>query len=68
MQQALPLDARNVLYLQVADSAPSGVVAAFRDALDVFRIDPATLPMLRDLRSIPNRRSRTYGLRSFNHS
>jgi AAA+ ATPase superfamily predicted ATPase len=52
VQQALPPDAQNVLYLQVPDSAPSGVVAAFRDALDVFRIDPGKLPALRDLRSM----------------
>lgn len=52
VQQALPLDAQNVLYLQVPDSAASGVVAAFSDALDVFRIDPAKLPPLRDLRSM----------------
>jgi AAA+ ATPase superfamily predicted ATPase len=52
VQQALPQDAGNVFYLQVPDSAPSGVVAAFRDALEVFRIDPAKLPALRDLRSM----------------
>lgn len=52
VQQALPPDGQRVVYLQVPDSAPSGVVAAFRDALDVFEVDPAALPQLSDLRSM----------------
>jgi AAA+ ATPase superfamily predicted ATPase len=52
VQRALPHDGRNVVYVQVPDSAPSGVLAAFRDALDVFDVNVATLPPLRDLRSM----------------
>lgn len=52
VQQALPPDGKNVVYLQIPDSAPSGVVAAFRDALQVFEVDPATLPPLSDLRTM----------------
>jgi hypothetical protein len=52
VQQALPADGKKVVYLQVPDSAPSGVVAAFRDALEVFEVDPARLPPLSDLRGM----------------
>ncbi len=51
VQQALPPDGPKVVYLQVPDSAPSGVVAAFRDALEVFEVDLSGLPPLSDLRS-----------------
>lgn len=52
VQQALLESGRNVVYLQIPDSAPSGVVAAFRDALEVFQIDRAGLPQPVDLRSM----------------
>jgi AAA+ ATPase superfamily predicted ATPase len=52
VQQALPHGGQKVVYLQVPDSAPSGVVAAFRDALDVFGVDAATLPDLASLRAM----------------
>jgi uncharacterized protein len=52
VQQALPRDGRNVVYVQVPDSAPSGVLAAFRDALGVFDVVMETLPPLHDLRTM----------------
>jgi uncharacterized protein len=52
VQQALPQDGRNVVYLQVPDSAASGFVAAFRDALELVGVDAAVLRALRNLRAM----------------
>jgi AAA+ ATPase superfamily predicted ATPase len=54
IQQAWSQTNRQVVYLQVPDSAPSGVLSAFRDALDVFEIDPSGLPPLTSLRGLAN--------------
>ena len=54
VQQALPPQGRLLVYLQIPDSAPSGVLGAFRDALDVFGVDREKLPPLCGLRSMAN--------------
>lgn len=52
VQQALQGADTRVVYLQVPDSAPSGVVAAFRETLEVFDAEGQDIPPARDLRSV----------------
>jgi AAA+ ATPase superfamily predicted ATPase len=52
VQRAVESAGAPLVYLQVPDSAPSGVVAAFREALEVFEVETGSLPPLRDLRSV----------------
>lgn len=41
-----------IFYVQIPDSAPSGVVAAVRDAAETFRIDLTVHPLPKDLLSL----------------
>ncbi len=43
VQHALADRQTPVLYCQIPDSAPAGVLVAFRDALETFRIDPSVV-------------------------
>ena len=49
VQQVLPADGKQILYCQIPDSAPAGVLAAIRDAAEIFRIDEADFPHPRSL-------------------
>jgi len=45
VQRALDLGVpRQVVYVQIPDSAPAGVVSAYRDALETFGVDPSLFP------------------------
>lgn len=37
-------DGRPILYVQIPDSAPAGVLSSVTDAMDTFEIDPADVP------------------------
>lgn len=45
IQQALRDSSKPVLYMQVPDSAPSGVLSAVRDAFDTFGVDTREIPL-----------------------
>jgi AAA+ ATPase superfamily predicted ATPase len=44
IQEALRAAKRRVLYIQIPDSGPAGVLSAVDDAFETFRIDPAVCP------------------------
>jgi len=52
IQQALPAVGRKVFYVQVPDSGPAGVLSAVADALEIFQVDPATIPRPTSLREL----------------
>ncbi len=53
IQQALKAsDAGRVLYVQIPDSAPAGVLSAFGDALITFAVDPSAHPPPTSLRGL----------------
>jgi AAA+ ATPase superfamily predicted ATPase len=45
IQRALQGSGRNVLYMQVPDSGPAGVLSAVRDAFETFGIDHGRFPL-----------------------
>lgn len=52
IQQALGPASRRVLYVQIPDSGPAGVLSSVADALDTFDVDPAIAPRPDSLRSL----------------
>lgn len=49
VQEALQGLSRDVLYVQIPDSAPAGVLSAVADAMDTFQLDVARYPRPRTL-------------------
>lgn len=41
IQQALSASTRRAFYVQIPDSAPTGVLSAFRDAMETFEVPPS---------------------------
>jgi uncharacterized protein len=52
IQQALPAAGRKLLYVQMPDSGPAGVLSAVADALETFQVDTSTIRPPSSLREL----------------